>query len=336
MMKKIFQLGLLTLFLVACNNSNNQKNQNESQVSENTTDTISSTEENIQEKAKTFDINAIAISTSDIGDFPFFTLPKGLKNQNNPLVKNFDVCFFPIDGVMTPIEGKLFKTNVVSDNNEEFSQRYYEKSLEDYLLSVNAVKIFDGKITQDEYQRYNEQDPNKGKDGDIGYPDQLIKVYVLRTADKNIYIQFTAGSAAGKLNILEQQAFNQTITKVTSEKIADDLLSKGKSVLHINFDTNKATLKSDGQEVVAEIVKVLKQNSDLKIAINGHTDNMGSKEHNQKLSQERANTVKNELIKAGISAERLTAKGLGQDQPIANNDTETGKAQNRRVELLKM
>jgi OOP family OmpA-OmpF porin len=272
-----------------------------------------------------------------VGDFPFFTLPKGLKNQNKPLQKNFDVCFFPINGVMTPFEGKLYKVNVVADQGEEFSKRYFEKSLEDYLTGIGAVKVYDGEITTEEYQRYNKQDPNKGDEGDMGYSGEQIKFFVLRTKDKgNIYVQFSANNASGKLNILQEEAMTQTITKVTSEEIANDLLAKGKSILHINFDTDKATLKSDGSEVVLEIVKVLNKNPELRIAINGYTDNSGAKDHNQTLSENRALTVKNEIVKSGIAADRLTSKGFGQESPIASNDTEDGKAQNRRVELIKL
>ncbi|WP_156309092.1 OmpA family protein [Sphingobacterium endophyticum] len=74
----------------------------------------------------------------------------------------------------------------------------------------------------------------------------------------------------------------------------------------------------------------------MKIAINGYTDNSGGKEHNQKLSEGRASTVKKEILNAGIGADRLTSAGFGQDNPVAANVTEEGKAQNRRVELLKI
>lgn len=114
------------------------------------------------------------------------------------------------------------------------------------------------------------------------------------------------------------------------------MLNSGKSVLQINFDTDRATLKTDGLETVQEIIKVLRDNPELKIAINGYTDNSGGKEHNQKLSEDRASTVKIEIIKAGIDAGRLTSKGFGQDNPVATNDTAEGKRQNRRVELLKI
>lgn len=336
-MKKILLTLVSAQLLFSCTNTKTEENQSNNQETVDVTSSAESTNGGNESDKPTFDINSIPVSSQDVGDFPFFTLPKGLKNQNKPLQKNFDVCFFPIDGTMTPFEGKLYKTNVVAENGEEFSKRYFEKSLEDYLTGIGAVKVYDGEITTEEYQRYNKQDPNKGGEGDMGYSGEQIKLFVLRTQDKgNIYIQFSANNASGKLNILQEEAMTQTITKVTSEEIANDLLAKGKSILHINFDTDKATLKSDGSEVVQEIVKVLTKNHELRIAINGYTDNSGAKDHNLTLSENRALTVKNEIVKSGIAADRLTSKGFGQESPIASNDTEDGKAQNRRVELIKL
>src|SRR5690606_40443321 len=68
---------------------------------------------------------------SNIGDFPFFTLPEGLKSMNKPFERKFDVCFFPINGIMTPKEGKLYKIFVTNNPGEEYSKHYFEKSMED-------------------------------------------------------------------------------------------------------------------------------------------------------------------------------------------------------------
>ena len=284
-----------------------------------------------------FSIENLPVSAADIGDFPFFTLPKGLTNQNKPLQKNFDVCYFPVNGIMTPFEGKLYKINVVADKNETFSQRYFEKSMEDYLTSIGAVKVFDGEITKEEYDRYNKQDPNKGDEGDIGYTGQNIKFYALRTKDKGtIYVQFSSNNASGKLNILQEEAFTQTIEKVTSDDIAKDLAEKGKSILYINFDVDKSNVTSDGKEVIDQIAGALKKEPLLKIAIEGHTDNTGDAAHNKKLSNDRANTVLNALVSNGIEKTRLSAKGFGAEQPLVANDSEDNKAKNRRVELIKV
>ena len=238
---------------------------------------------------------------------------------------------------MTPFEGRLYKANITSKPGEEFSQRYFEKSLEDYLTSVGAVKVFDGKISSEEYDRYNKQDPNKGDEGDIGYADEQIKFYIIRTKDKgNIYVQFSANNAAGKLNILQEEAFKQTITKVTADEIAKDLAEKGKSILYINFDVDKSTILPDGKEIVKEIAGALKENSSLKIAIEGHTDNSGNAAHNKKLSDDRAKAVLSALTTQGIDQSRLSAKGFGAERPLVPNDSESNKAKNRRVELVKI
>lgn len=92
---------------------------------------------------------------------------------------------------------------------------------------------------------------------------------------------------------------------------------------------------TDGKEAVAEIVKVLDQDKTLKLDINGYTDQSGNSSHNQQLSKDRADTVLNTIAQAGIDKNRLSAHGYGDSSPIASNDDEAGKAQNRRVELVK-
>lgn len=100
------------------------------------------------------------------------------------------------------------------------------------------------------------------------------------------------------------------------------------------FDTGKADLKPAGIADLDKVVIILKGNPDLKVEVQGHTDNAGSKESNQKLSEKRANAVMDYLVKkGGVEASRLTAKGYGLTKPAASNKTAAGKAQNRRVQL---
>lgn len=330
-MKKVSLLFAVGAMMFSCN-----KEPKENQNSEVKQDESATTEVTGQ-ASKEFNIQDIPVTDKDPGVFPFFTLPDGLIEQNKPLQKKFDVCFFPVNGVMTPFEGKLYKTNVTSKPGEEFSQRYFEKSMEDYLTSIRAVKVFDGEISKEEYDRYHKQDPNKGDEGDIGYTEEQIKFYVIRTKDKgNIYIQFSSNNASAKLNILQEEALKQTMTKVTADEIAKDLTEKGKSILYINFDVDKATILEDGKSIVTEITQVLKKNPSLKIAIEGHTDNTGDAAHNKKLSNERAVAVLNTITAQGIDKSRLSAQGFGAERPLVANDSESNKAKNRRVELVKM
>lgn len=334
-MKKTALLLALGTMIISCNQKT-KENQNTG-ISAEQTEEVSNNEQLNKDGKENFNIENVAFSNADLGDFPFFTLPEGLKELNKPLQKKFDVCFFPINGVMTPFEGKLYKINVNAEQGGQFSQRYFEKSLEDYLLSVGAVKIFDGEITKEEYKRYNKKDANKGGEGDIGYAGENIKFYVIRTKDKgNVYVQFSSDNAGGKLNVLQEEVFQQTITKITADDIIKDLSEKGKSILYINFDTDKALLTSQGKEVVNQIAEALKKNTALKIAIEGHTDNTGIATHNKKLSNDRANAVLNLLKTKGIDTSRLSAKGFGAERPLVASDSEENKAKNRRVELVKI
>ncbi|MGS2741247.1 OmpA family protein [Sinomicrobium sp. M5D2P17] len=344
-MKKLF-ISIMALFaLWSCGNKENKKTTAE--PVENTEPAITKprntedekeTKSGIEENSNRFDIAKIPVSDTDLGDFPFFSFPEGLEATNRPIQRKYDVLYFPIDGIMTPLEGKVWKTYVsaASGSYDDWSLAYFFKSYDDAITSVGGVKIFDGKISNEEYERYHDDAQYLGEDGSIGYVGQKIKVYVIRRADGgDIYIQMAGDTASGNLNILQKEPFKQTISILKSDKIRKDLEEKGKSVLYINFDLDKATLKPGGKEAIAEIAEALETNKELKVGIHGYTDNSGGDTHNQKLSEDRAQSVLTELVALGIDKTRLSAKGFGSQNPVADNSTEDGKARNRRVELVK-
>ena len=110
---------------------------------------------------------------------------------------------------------------------------------------------------------------------------------------------------------------------------------KKKIVLRgVNFDFDKSNIRPDAVPILEQACKTLKEEPSIDVSCQGHTDSVGTEAYNQGLSERRANSVRNWLIKCGIPASRLTSKGFGEANPVASNDTAEGRAQNRRTELV--
>ncbi len=119
-------------------------------------------------------------------------------------------------------------------------------------------------------------------------------------------------------------------------KYYDRFLQDGKIVSNgIRFDVGKASLRPESMGVLNEIYKMLSEHPDVAVSIEGHTDSDGDNDLNQKLSEDRAETVMKQLVSMGLSKDRLSFRGYGESKPVAPNDTPEGKASNRRVEFVK-
>jgi len=139
-----------------------------------------------------------------------------------------------------------------------------------------------------------------------------------------------------QLYIIEEQPLKKVLT-FGAAQIQHELETTGEVTLYgITFDFNKATLRPGSETVLLEVVKVLTAAPDLKVEIQGHTCDIGGRAYNLKLSQARAETVQSFLVQHGIAESRLVPKGYGMEMPVTSNDTEEGRARNRRVVFKKI
>jgi len=137
------------------------------------------------------------------------------------------------------------------------------------------------------------------------------------------------------LTIVEKAGMAQDIA-ANADAFANGIKTTGHiAVDGVYFDTGKAELKTESQQAIGEVARLLKADAGLKVFVVGHTDNAGALEGNMKLSQDRAQAVVQALVRSGIDAARLRAYGDGPYAPVTSNDTEAGRAKNRRVELVK-
>lgn len=150
-----------------------------------------------------------------------------------------------------------------------------------------------------------------------------------------VQVQYTSQGSGYTLDIVDEGEMEQKL-EVSAGEMADAIKKNGFIALHgILFDTGKATIKPESEPLLGEIVTLMNNDKSLKLAVEGHTDNVGNKKSNLDLSKKRAESVMKYLVGKGIDAKRLKADGKGDTVPVADNRTEDGRAQNRRVELVK-
>ncbi len=128
-------------------------------------------------------------------------------------------------------------------------------------------------------------------------------------------------------SIGENEQFGEALLTIMIEE------AKSFTLNNVHFNTGSAELKTSSEQELKELVEYLNRKKEVQVEIGGHTDNVGEEEANKKLSQKRAEAVKQYLIKNGVSASRLKAVGYGETRPVADNSSDKGRALNRRTEV---
>jgi outer membrane protein OmpA-like peptidoglycan-associated protein len=228
-------------------------------------------------------------------------------------VEDFGVYeFSSTKGPKTPVEGK-FTFLTYSFTGERANEPSGLAVVRNY---ENAFQKAGGTILQ--------SDPQRWVNGKIVKDSQ------------EAWFEVYKGNGKIWLRIVEKKAMEQTIV-ADAAAFGNDIRVTGHAAVYgINFDTGKSTIKPESAQAIGEIAKLLIADPGLKIHVVGHTDNVGGVDNNIKLSQERAEAVLQALVRDhAIAPSRLRSYGCGQFAPVATNDTEEGRAKNRRVELVK-
>jgi OmpA-OmpF porin, OOP family len=216
---------------------------------------------------------------------------------------NANVQFDERGGVNTGYFPKDFSATNSSENDETFWHKWHHCAM---IYKNNQLKCY---VDQNRILVV----PN------VGFIPYAFGFGGIGSQENPIIITNIRAAKGGEMNMIGK--------KFTESKI----------VTHgINFDIDKATIKPESMGTLNMIIKVMKDNPDLKFEIDGHTDNSGGAAHNLTLSQQRADAVKTQLVSMGIDASRLTTKGFGDTKPISDNTSPEGRANNRRVEFVKM
>jgi len=234
--------------------------------------------------------------------------------------KEFDDFRFYNAKNCTTVEGKkFFRSYTLKENAKQASDLQISRNYANAVRNMGGTILFEGECSGVECAE------------NCGYRMMVGKV---KKGTSELWVEVVPFNEGYNyyLTLVEKEAMKQD---VTYSGILKTLNTEGHIALYINFDTGKSTIKPDSQNIIHQIVAMMKDNPDLRIGVEGHTDNVGNPKSNQTLSEDRAKAVVAAIEKEGIDPKRLSAAGFGQDKPIADNKTEEGRAKNRRVELVK-
>ena len=288
-----------------------------------------------------FDPTSVPESTATLPPFPFFDIPAGMEStfDEKDKIVNFDRQYFMAGDKPVAIEGRIFHDRFnLTGGERKYTKLEFMRNYENAVTALGGVKInttqytypiIDAAGRRDELEKVNYAAPM--------VPDYQHDSYLIRQGGKEYWIEVSVGSFPdhGYVVVLEREGMKQSLGFLDASAMKQAIDKDGRVALHINFDVDKATLRPDAQPVIEEIGKLLNADPALKLSIEGHTDNTGTPAHNQELSTARARSVLGALVGLGVDPARLSSKGFGQDKPVADNASEAGRAQNRRVELVK-
>lgn len=266
-------------------------------------------------------LSSLALAAADPADKPgskdhkLFTRMPGFHIYNATELAFDRVEFFVGPDKKEAMEGHYFNINYYANEGIQLPS-----GLQIVRNYVNAAKAIGG----DQVFGF--------EDGGMEY--STIKVML---PEAEIWCQvIAAGNGMYSIQLIEKQAMKQEVV-ADAAAMSGSINNTGRvAVYGIYFDTDKAEIKAGSEKALQEIVKMLQSDPGMKLYVVGHTDNVGNFDHNVRLSKDRAASVVTALTKQyGITAWRLTPYGDGPTAPVASNDSDSGRAKNRRVELVK-
>lgn len=286
-----------------------------------------------------FALDRVPVSTVPLGDFPYFQLPEGYValsafTREYP----FDRVGFWTGEAIEWVEGRFHVSHIRSDGSG-YSPLQVERNIAAVVEQAGGVHVFSGvepREVREALWAGTDSFPTRYRNS-VCFATQPVHVYVVRRADRAIWVrQCSNGDKGGGWVIGETEAFQATATLLPRQAIEQALGETGRVALQVNFATDQADVLPDSLPQIDEIVALLEADPALRLAIEGHTDDTGPAARNRTLAQARAEAVVALVVARGIAADRLEAAGYGPDRPVADNATEDGKAQNRRVELVSL
>ena len=306
----------------------------------------------IDEKPLPRNVGLIMGNTGDKRDgpvFPYLDFPSTLPlDHRGPSFVPVEERTFVISGnTVQAVEGLTSKRQI---NNAAAGMASFaaRRTYAGVIKAMGGVKVNTASPADEEWLAGQGSDraalfDQLGLHGSTTSAVESYDVYLIHLGRKIVWVVVAEllDNAGTVLTVVDEKAPEQAdiavqaVTADQADTLAKSLRAYGHVALHLSFDTGRATLLAESGPAVDDVVMLLRARPALRLAIVGHTDNVGDPAQNQALSLARARSVLAALVAQKIAPARLSAAGLGADKPVADNDSEDGRARNRRVELVR-
>lgn len=269
-------------------------------------------------------------------EFPYLSMPAGYDQGNRPRQRDFDMYPFWTGSDFEEVEGRTWAGQVSSEERTR-SMHEVRRNLEAMMAGVGGTLVFEGRIPKEASERYDFDLKSPYSDGTgFSWHDYESRVYrVDLPTGRQVWVHARLEYLGAGWVVVEREGFVQTSALLPAAALKQQLDADGRVAIEVNFAVDKAEILPDSQPQIDQVLALLRQAPSLRLSVEGHTDATGEAAHNRSLSEARAQSVVAALTGQGIEASRLAAAGYGSDRPVADNDSESGRARNRRVELVR-
>lgn len=285
-----------------------------------------------------FSSSSVPESTASLPPFPLFNPLDGLTNilSERDAVRAFDRDWFVAGEETIAVEGKMFRGEYNLTGERPYTSLEFLRNYQQAITKLGGQRIA-GTISTNPVRIKLAESGAKPSSHCMIDPCDEADFYLIRQSGKEWWITVATGSFPlhGYVVVLERAAMAESYSFLDAAALKAQLDAKGRVPVYIEFDTDQATLRPATRPAIAEIIALLRGNPELKVSIEGHTDDTGTPARNQALSLARAEAVRAELIAAGIAPARLRTAGFGSSRPLAPSTGDDARARNRRVELVK-
>lgn len=285
----------------------------------------------------TVDLADVPVSQAPLGAFPYLALPDGYLTT---VEEAHDYASFPfwVNGAFRTVEGRTWMSTIEADEDagKTYSRLELLRNMEHALTRAGGVRLSESAVPSEAYNALPDEVISAASNGLGDIYNDPVATWVVRRPDKVIWVHLTSGGGQGALTVVETAPFVATAGLLPAEELGRQIEADGRVAIQVNFAVDRAEILPESRGQLDAVVELLRARPGWRLSVEGHTDATGSAAHNRTLSEARARSVTAALTAAGIAADRLEARGFGPDRPVADNATEDGRAQNRRVELVRL